>query len=102
VGIVRQSRLIAVDTVEAFKAAAEATISIRFRDPADAAEFESLEGVTSVGVRNEGHVLVITVSGSIDPVIKKAAEYRIESVSTRDDELEEVFLSYYEGTQDVP
>jgi ABC-2 type transport system ATP-binding protein len=98
VGIVRQSKLIAVDTVEAFKAAAEATISIRFKTPTRAAEFESLDGVRSVAVRNEGHVLVVTVSGSIDPVIKKAAQYDIESVSTRDDELEEVFLSYYEGT----
>jgi ABC-2 type transport system ATP-binding protein len=101
VGIVRKSKLIAVDTVEAFKAAAEATISIRFAAPADAAAFESLEGVSSVAVRNEGHVLVVTVSGSIDPVIKKAGEYQIESVSTRDDELEEVFLSYYEGDEDA-
>jgi ABC-2 type transport system ATP-binding protein len=101
VGIVRKSRLIAVDTVEAFKAAAEATISIRFGSPADTAAFESLEGVSSVAVRNEGHVLVVTVSGSIDPVIKKAGEYQVESVSTRDDELEEVFLSYYEGGEDA-
>jgi hypothetical protein len=54
-----------------------------------------------VAVRNEGHVLVVTVSGSIDPVIKKAGEYQVESVSTRDDELEEVFLSYYEGDGDA-
>lgn len=101
VGIVRQSKLIAVDTVEAFKAAAEATISIRFETRTDPAEFEALEGVSSVAVRNEGHVLVVTVAGSIDPVIKKAAEHRIDSVSTRDDELEEVFLSYYEGAPDV-
>ena len=101
VGIVRQSKLIAVDTVEAFKAAAEATISIRFETPTDPAEFEALEGVSSVAARNEGHVLVVTVAGSIDPVIKKAAEYRIDSVSTRDDELEEVFLSYYEGAPNV-
>lgn len=97
VGIVRESRLIAVDTVEAFKATAQATISIRFETPTDAADFTSLRGVTSVASRNEGHVLVVTVSGSIDPVIKKAAEYAVESVSTRDDELEEVFLSYYQS-----
>ncbi len=101
VGIVREGRLIAVDTVEAFKATAQATISIRFETPTDAAEFTSLRGVTSVASRNEGHVLVVTVSGSIDPVIKKAAEYAVESVSTRDDELEEVFLSYYQSGPDA-
>lgn len=101
VGIVRESRLIAVDTVEAFKATAQATISIRFETPTDAADFTSLRGVTSVASRNEGHVLVVTVSGSIDPVIKKAAEYAVESVSTRDDELEEVFLSYYQSGPDA-
>jgi len=97
VGIVRESRLIAVDAVETFKAAAQATLSIRFESPAPADEFASLEGVTSVTTRNDGHVLVVTVTGSIDPVIKKAAEHQVESVSTRDDELEEVFLSYYQG-----
>ena len=102
VGIVRESKLIAVDTVETFKAAAQATLSIRFEAPTAAAEFETLEGVTSVTTRNDGHVLVVTVAGSIDPVIKKAAEHRVESVSTRDDELEEVFLSYYQGETDVP
>jgi ABC-2 type transport system ATP-binding protein len=100
VGIVRESRLIAVDTVEAFKAAAQATISLRFTEAVDPQAFESLDDVTSVSQRNDGHVLVVTISGSVDPVIKKAAEYQVESVSTRDDELEEVFLTYYEG--DVP
>jgi ABC-2 type transport system ATP-binding protein len=102
VGIVRESKLIAVDTVETFKAAAHATLSIRFETPTAAAEFETLDGVSSVTTRNDGHVLVVTVAGSIDPVIKKASEHRVQSVSTRDDELEEVFLSYYEGDTDVP
>ena len=97
VGIVRESRLIAVDTVETFKAAAQATLSIRFESPTPADAFAPLKGVTSVTTRNDGHVLVVTVTGSIDPVIKKAAEHQVESVSTRDDELEEVFLSYYQG-----
>jgi ABC-2 type transport system ATP-binding protein len=100
VGIVRESRLIAVDTVEAFKAAAQATISLRFTEAVDPLAFESLDDVASVSQRNDGHVLVVTVSGSVDSVIKKAGEYHVESVSTRDDELEEVFLTYYEG--DVP
>lgn len=100
VGIVRESRLIAVDTVEAFKAAAQATISLRFTEAVDPQAFESLDDVTSVSQRNDGHVIVVTISGSVDSVIKKAAEYQVESVSTRDDELEEVFLTYYEG--DVP
>lgn len=102
VGIVRESKLIAVDTVETFKAAAHATLSIRFETRTAAAEFETLDGVSSVTTRNDGHVLVVTVAGSIDPVIKKASEHRVQSVSTRDDELEEVFLSYYEGDTDVP
>ena len=101
VGIVRESKLVTVNTVEALKAAAAATISLRFADRTDAASFESLEGVASVTVRNEGHVLVVTVSGSVDPVIKMAANHRVESVSTRDDELEEVFLSYYQSASDA-
>ncbi len=102
VGIVRESRLIAVDSVEAFKAKAHSTLSIQFASAVDESKFTQLDGVMSTEVRNGGTVLAVTVSGSLDTVIKEAANYDVVSISTRDSELEEVFLSYYAGDADAP
>jgi ABC-2 type transport system ATP-binding protein len=101
VGIVRENRLIAVDSVEGFKAKARSTLTIQFTTPIDDAVFANLDGVHSVESRNGGSALAVTVSGSIDAVIKEAANYDIASISTRDSELEEVFLSYYTVAPDA-
>jgi ABC-2 type transport system ATP-binding protein len=95
VGIVRQGRLIEVDSVEAFKAKAHRSVTIQFATPVEASSFARLESVASVETRNDGTVLSLTVKGSMDAVVKAAAKYNVLSVSTRSGELEEVFLSYY-------
>ena len=99
VGIVRSSELIAVDTVESFKSKAHRAVTIQFSGPVDPSHFTGLDDVTEAESRNEGSVLVLTVRGHMDPVIKKASEFDVVSISTRSDELEEVFLSYYAGTE---
>lgn len=101
-GIIRDGRLVAVDTIEAFKARAHATVALRFIAPVDPDEFATCDGVVEVVPRDGAATLVITVAGSIDAVIRTAARHHIESISTRDRELEEVFLSYYSGHGDAP
>jgi ABC-2 type transport system ATP-binding protein len=101
VGIVRESKLIEVDTVEAFKAKAHRSVTIQFGGPVDPSRFLSLNGVSSAESHNEGSVVVLSVRGSMDEVVKAAAEQNVVSVSTRSGELEEVFLSYYAGTEDA-
>jgi ABC-2 type transport system ATP-binding protein len=101
VGIVRENHLIAVDSVEAFKAKAHATVTIQFATPVDGAAFAALDGVHSVETRNGGSTLTVTASGSLDQVVKEAARHDVVSISTRDSELEEVFLSYYTADADA-
>lgn len=101
VGIVREQRLIEVNTVEAFKAKAHRSVTLQFNDAVDAAAFETLDNVASVETRNDGTVLVLTVQGDMDAVVKEASRHSVVSVSTRSGELEEVFLSYYAGTHDA-
>ncbi len=101
VGIVRQGRLIEVDSVEAFKAKAHRSVTIQFATPVEASAFARLESVASVETRNDGTVLSLTVKGSMDAVVKAAARYDVLSVSTRSGELEEVFLSYYSQDNDA-
>jgi len=101
VGIVRENRLIAVDSVEAFKAEARSTVTIQFTEPVNDSVFANLNGVRSTESRNGGSVLAVTVTGSIDAVIKEAAKHDVVSISTREGELEEVFLSYYSADPDA-
>jgi ABC-2 type transport system ATP-binding protein len=101
VGIVRKSRLIAVDTLESFKAQAHQAVTIQFGSPVDVASFASLPSVTSAESRNDGTVVALTVKGDIDAIIKKAGSLEVVSISTRADELEEVFLSYYSDDDDA-
>jgi ABC-2 type transport system ATP-binding protein len=77
------------------------TVTIQFATPVDASAFDALEGVRSVESRNGGSALAVTVSGSLDPVVKEAARHDVVSISTRDSELEEVFLSYYGADADA-
>ena len=100
VGIVRQSRLIAVDTLEAFKAKSASTISIEFSEPVSAASFEAIEGVQRAESGNGGTMVRLTVTGSLDPVVKLAATHQVVSISTDQGDLDDIFLSYYAGDHD--
>jgi ABC-2 type transport system ATP-binding protein len=101
VGIVREGRLIAVDTLESFKAQAHQSITLQFTDPVDVGTFSALPNVTSAASRDHGTVIALTVKGEMDAVVKTAASLHVASISTRADELEEVFLSYYAGDADA-
>lgn len=101
VGIVRQWRLIAVDTVESFKTKAHGSVTIQFASQIDTAAFTELANVVSAESRNQGAVLDLTVRGDMDSVVKTAAAFDVVSISSRSGELEEVFLSYYSGTEDA-
>lgn len=101
VGIVRQGRLIEVDTVESFKRKAHGSVTIQFATPVDTAPFAAIENVVAADSRNQGSVVDLTVRGEMDDVVKTAARYDVVSISTRSGEMEEVFLSYYAGTEDA-
>ena len=100
VGIVREGRLIAVDTLEGFKAKSAKTMTIEFASPVDVNSFEALESVRTAMSRNGGTVVHLTVEGTVDAVIKMAASHEVNSISTDTEDLDEVFLSYYAGSDD--
>ena len=58
-----------------------------------AEDFLRLPGV--VEARPDGPVLGLTVEGSVDDIIKLASRYTVLNVLSREQDLEEVFLTYY-------
>jgi hypothetical protein len=37
------------------------------------------------------------VTGSVDPIVKRAAQFEVETIVSHDGDLESAFLAYYEG-----
>ena len=97
VGIVRGSRLVAVDTVEAIKEKALRRIEIRFASPIEPELFAEVPGVHRQTRSEDGRHVTIDVAGTIEEVLRIAAVHRIEDLRARDPDLEEIFLAYYAG-----
>lgn len=95
VGIVRDSRLVTVESVEGLKAKARRRLQLVFAEPVDPAEFTGLPGVEEVTVSHDGRGLDLVVAGSVEAVIRSAARYRVENVRSHEGDLEDAFLSFY-------
>jgi ABC-2 type transport system ATP-binding protein len=93
VAIIRDGRLVKVDSVEGLRDLAHHQVELRFTGPVPLAEFENLPGVSDVA--QEDHVLRMRVSGAITPVVRAAARYELLDFVSREPSLEETFLAQY-------
>jgi ABC-2 type transport system ATP-binding protein len=92
--ILRQGRLVVVDSLENLRRVAVQRLEIEFADPPPpAAGFETLPGVREVTAA--GSTLTVAFEGSADAVVKAAAAHQVRAIRSRDDDLEEIFLRYY-------
>ena len=91
--ILRQGRLVVVDSLENLRKVAVQRLEIEFAEPVDAGEFRSLPGVTEVKV--EGATVTVGFEGSADAVVKAAARHKVTAIRPREEDLEDIFLHYY-------
>jgi ABC-2 type transport system ATP-binding protein len=91
--ILRDGRLVVVDSVENLRRIAVQRLEIEFGYAIDGQEFRALPWVVDVGA--SGSALTISFEGSADAVIKAAARHEVVSIRPREDDLEEIFLRYY-------
>jgi ABC-2 type transport system ATP-binding protein len=98
VAIIREGRLVKVDTVEGLRDLAHHQVELRFAGPVPESAFAALAGVSDVQV--DDHVLRLRVSGPITPVVQAAAKYELLDFVSREPSLEETFLAQY-GQQAV-
>jgi ABC-2 type transport system ATP-binding protein len=96
VGAIRDGRMITVDSVQHLQAAAKRHVTVRFDGPVDASEFAVLPGVENVSA-DEGQ-LHMTVSGSLDAVVKAAARHRVVDFVSQPADLEEIFFDVYRAS----
>ena len=93
VAIIRDGRLVKVDSVEGLRDMAHHQVELRFSGPAPLAAFERLAGVSDLAA--EDHVLRMRVSGAITPIVRAAAQYELLDFVSREPSLEETFLAQY-------
>jgi ABC-2 type transport system ATP-binding protein len=91
--ILRQGRLVVVDSLENLRKVAVQRLEIEFVEPVDPGEFRALPGVTEV----EADTQTVTVGfvGSADAVVKAAAAHDVLAIRPREEDLEDIFLHYY-------
>ncbi|MAG35067.1 MAG: ABC transporter [Dehalococcoidia bacterium] len=100
VGIIRQGRLVAVETVSELRSKAMRQVELEFDLPAEAAVFEAVPGARDVTVENN-HV-GMSFDGDMGVLLKAATErYTIVDINTQEADLEEIFLTYYRDEEEV-
>ena len=96
VAIIREGQLVAIEEVAALKRRATRTVEVRFAGPPPANGFGGIEGVRDVDT-SDGTVR-FRVEGSMDTLVKELARYPVQTLTSHEPELDELFLSYYRGS----
>lgn len=96
VGIIREGSIVAVEEVATLRKQTVTKIEIEFGQAISKAEFEGVDGVSEVTIKD--HHLSCNVTGSVDSLIKLAARYTVVNIQSGHPALEEVFLTYYSQT----
>jgi ABC-2 type transport system ATP-binding protein len=93
VAILRQGRVVVVDSLENLRKVAVQRLEIEFAQPVAASEFKALAGVTDATAVDR--TVTVSFEGSADAVVKTAATHEVLAIRPREEDLEEIFLRYY-------
>lgn len=96
VAIIKNGKLVAVENIKDLGDKKLHKIEVRFGDKFDASEF-TMAGVDRVEQVADG--LFITVSGDLNPILRKIAGHQILDFEISHASLEDVFMKFYEGEQ---
>ncbi len=90
VGIIKDGRMMGTLRVAELKGEAVHYVDVRFAGGAVPAELDALAGVTVMPAAAD--LLHLAVKGDLDPLIAVLAAHRVEELSVREPDLEDVFL----------
>jgi ABC-2 type transport system ATP-binding protein len=95
VAIIREGRMVAVETIEALRARSLRQVRITFDHDVELQEFRDLHQVQEV--TGDQQSIVIRTTGDIDVIVKQAARHHVLDLVSEQADLESVFLAYYSG-----
>jgi beta-exotoxin I transport system ATP-binding protein len=97
--ILRQGRVVVVDSLENLRKVAVQRLEIEFAEPVPASAFQALPGVT--GATGNGRTVTVSFAGSADAVVKAAAAHDVRAIRPGEEDLEDIFLRYYRAEPDA-
>ncbi|NND84094.1 MAG: ABC transporter ATP-binding protein [Acidimicrobiia bacterium] len=98
VGVIRLGRLVEVSAVDALRSRAIRHVELAYTAPVDVAAFARVEGVADPFAENN-HVRM-SFDGSMADLLRVAAQQgELVDIATQEADLEEIFLSYYDGSE---
>src|SRR5271157_975267 len=95
VGIIRQGKLVNVETIESLKSHSVRQLEIHFAAPVPKEKFINIPGVRDIVIRD--NLLTCTVVGSLDALVKAAARFEVANIISHEPSLEDIFMTYYNG-----
>jgi ABC-2 type transport system ATP-binding protein len=95
VALVRDGRLLLVDTVENLRARSLTHVEVTFSEPPPAAALAAVTGVRELERR--GDVVRFGLEGEIDPLVKALARFHVRALDVHEADLEDVFMALYRG-----
>ncbi len=93
VAIIKDGRLVLVDTVEGLRSSAPRTVEFQFGTPVESAAFSGLPGVEVMS--NRDGLVRLALTGPLAPVLAAAAALDPIDMTARPADLDELFLRYY-------
>jgi ABC-2 type transport system ATP-binding protein len=93
VAIIKDGRLVLVDTVEGLRGSAPRTVEFQFDRPVEAGAFTGLTGVQVIS-HQDGRTR-LTLTGPVGPLLRVAADLDPVDMTARPADLDELFLGYY-------
>lgn len=102
VAMIREGRLVAVDSVESLRQRAVRRVEIQFDDDVSAVDFIHVSYLENVTVESDSGRAVLRghLSGPADGLVKAAAGYTVRTLQVEEPDLEDVFMTLYEGADD--
>lgn len=94
VGVIREGKLVAVETTDTLLNKTFRHMSLTFDAPVDADGFKNLAGVEKF--QHDGAKITFELHGDLDEVIKLAADHTLVDMDYERPSLEEIFLAYYD------
>nr|MDT0660444.1 ABC transporter ATP-binding protein [Micromonospora sp. DSM 115978] len=94
VGIIREGRLVALDTVARLRGRAVHRFEITFGGPIDQSALAALPGLADLTV--DGPTARFTLATGPDALIRLLARHQVVSLRASEPDLEETFISYYQ------
>ena len=100
VGIIRQGKLVTVETIETLKSHSVRQLEIHFARAIPKEKFSNVQGIRDILVQDK--LLTCNVVGSLDALVKAAAQFEVINIISHEPSLEDIFMTYYnEGKNNV-